>query len=63
MGSTHPVSEAEPRRAQSESVVSAKNPHEKDKLSSAPKMATAQRGADLSSGKSGSDRPLSEGKS
>jgi uncharacterized protein (DUF2267 family) len=56
-GSRHPLSEAGPPAAQSESVVQTENPHADEKLSSAP---GPRPGRPLASESPGSDRPLSE---
>jgi uncharacterized protein (DUF2267 family) len=57
-GSRQPLSEAEPPRAQSQSVVVAGNPHQASKLSSAQGPDT---GEPLATGRPGSRTPLSEG--
>ena len=59
-GSQHPLSEARPERAQSQSVVRSDNPHADTKLSSAPGLTQERVGRTLAEGHPGSDHPLSD---
>ncbi|EPX59879.1 hypothetical protein D187_002623 [Cystobacter fuscus DSM 2262] len=61
-GSTHPLSEASPERAQSQSVARTDNPHGDTKLSSATGLTQEREGETLATGHLGSNRPLSERK-
>ncbi|OJH35967.1 DUF2267 domain-containing protein [Cystobacter ferrugineus] len=61
-GSTHPLSEARPERAQSQSVARTDNPHGDSKLSSATGLTQEREGETLATGHPGSNRPLSERK-
>ncbi len=61
-GSAHPLSEARPERAQSQSVARADNPHGDTKLSSATGLTQEREGETLATGHLGSNRPLSERK-
>ena len=57
-GSTHPLSEARPERAQSQSVARTDNPHGETKLSSATGLTQEREGETLATGHLGSNRPL-----
>lgn len=59
-GSTHPVSEAAPPRAHSESVASTSDPHADTRLSSARGMTQEREHEDLAEAEPGSATPLSE---
>ena len=60
-GSSNPLSEAHPERAHAHSVVRADDPHEESKLSSAHDPRD-EAGETLATSRSGSNRPVSEGK-
>jgi uncharacterized protein (DUF2267 family) len=59
-GSRHPLSEAAPPGAQSESVASRVDPHANSRLSSAAGMTQEREHEDLAEGHPGPRRPLSE---
>ncbi|HEY3448890.1 MAG TPA: DUF2267 domain-containing protein [Myxococcales bacterium] len=59
-GSQHPLSEARPERAHSQSVVRSDDPHADTKLSSARGLTQERVGRTLAQGHSGSDHPLND---
>jgi uncharacterized protein (DUF2267 family) len=59
-GGCHPLYEARPGQAQSQSVVCAENPHEETKLSSARGLTQEREHETLAEGHPGSSRPLSD---
>jgi uncharacterized protein (DUF2267 family) len=61
-GSRHPVSEARPDRAQSQSVVRSENPHGDTKLSSSEGLTQEREKETLATGQPGSRRPIHSAK-
>ncbi len=59
-GSEHPVSEAAPSRAQSESIAANPDPHAGERLASAHGLTQEREREDLAEGQPGSERSLAE---
>lgn len=59
-GSRHPIAEAAPERAHSESIARSDDPHGDTKLSSAEGFTQEREGETLAKGRAGPGRPLAE---